>query len=73
MLILCVFGRHLPFLKVYDRSTKFGLYTPGARYESILMSLPLSAKWEYMHTIQPGSREDELVNVLKNPTNWVAE
>ena len=36
------------------RGTKFGLYTPGARYESILMSLPLNAKWEYMHSPKPG-------------------
>ena len=37
---------------MYDRGTKFGLYTPGARYESILMSLPLHAKFEYMHKIE---------------------
>ena len=43
----------------------------GSRYESILMSLPLSAKWEYMHKAEPGSREAKLTEVLKNPKDWV--
>ena len=62
-------GHYAEFNLVYDRGTKFGLYTPGARYESILMSLPLNAKWEYMYQIFPGSHEAGLKEVLKNPKN----
>jgi len=64
-------GHYAEFNLVYDRGTKFGLYTPGARYESILMSLPLNAKWEYMHTPAPGSREEKLTEILKNPKEWI--
>lgn len=35
-------------LKIYDRGTMFGLQT-GGRIESILVSLPLTARWEYGH------------------------
>ena len=64
-------GRYVEFNLVHDRGTSFGLNTPGARVESILMSLPLTARWMYMHEPEKGSREERLVNVLKQPVDWV--
>jgi len=64
-------GRYVEFNLVHDRGTAFGLNTPGARIESILMSLPLTARWEYMHEPERGSKEEKIMNVLKNPVEWV--
>lgn len=64
-------GRYVEFNLVHDRGTAFGLNTPNARVESILMSLPLTARWEYMHEPESGSRESRLLDVLKSPREWV--
>ncbi|RKP39192.1 Coproporphyrinogen III oxidase [Dimargaris cristalligena] len=63
-------GRYVEFNLIHDRGTKFGLFTPGARIESILMSLPLTARWEYCHLPEPGSEEARLVEVLEAPRAW---
>ncbi|EPQ64444.1 Bgt-877 [Blumeria graminis f. sp. tritici] len=65
-------GRYVEFNLVHDRGTAFGLTTPDARVESILMSLPLTAKWKYMHEPDKGSWEHRLVEVLKQPKEWVS-
>jgi coproporphyrinogen III oxidase len=65
-------GRYVEFNLVHDRGTAFGLNTPGARVESILMSLPLTATWKYMNEPEPRSREQRLVDVLREPKAWCA-
>jgi len=63
-------GRYVEFNLVHDRGTQFGLRSQG-RIESILMSLPLTARWQYEHRPEPGSPEDELWQVLKSPRSWL--
>ncbi|KAG4304507.1 hypothetical protein PORY_002217 [Pneumocystis oryctolagi] len=62
-------GRYAEFNLVYDRGTAFGLNVPGSRIESILMTLPLTASWEYQY-IPEDPREKRLIEVLKNPKEW---
>ena len=63
-------GRYVEFNLVHDRGTSFGLNTPSARVESILMSLPLTARWMYMHEPGKTSREERILKVLKTPMDW---
>ena len=63
-------GRYVEFNLVHDRGTLFGLQT-GARIESVLMSLPPLAAWEYPPSYPPGSFESELLGMLE-PRDWVS-
>lgn len=62
-------GRYVEFNLVYDKGTKFGLETNG-RVESILMSLPALAGWEYNYTPEPGSAEEKTLLLLRKGVEW---
>lgn len=62
-------GRYIEFNLIYERGTVFGLKS-GGRAASILRALPPRARWEYQHTVQAGSEEAKLTEVLRNPREW---
>ncbi|HWS01577.1 MAG TPA: oxygen-dependent coproporphyrinogen oxidase [Prolixibacteraceae bacterium] len=63
-------GRYAEFNLVYDRGTRFGFESNG-NAESILISLPATAAWEYKYPVAEDSAENATLQLLRKDIDWI--
>lgn len=64
-------GRYAEFVLLCDVGVRFGINSGIAVPENILMAMPPLVSWDYLYQVEPNSPEEKLVEVLRNPRDWV--
>lgn len=64
-------GRYAEFILLHDRGVRFGLSSGIVNTQSVLNCMPGEAFWNYNDQPAPDSQEANLLEVLKNPREWV--